>query len=78
MPVVPADTPMQLPVARPAKGPAEAGLGPWLDRPQLRAMTRGNFCVVTSGFISQHVPGILDAADQIRAHLQAARQHRSR
>lgn len=54
-----------------------AGLGTWLGWPQLRAVARNNLYVVDPELISQHVPRILDGAQQICESLDAARQRRS-
>lgn len=59
-------------------GPSQAGLGAWLAWPQLRAVARGNFYIVEPDLISQHVPRILDGAEQICAQLEIARQRRPR
>jgi iron complex transport system substrate-binding protein len=54
----------------------DAGLGTWLGWPQLRAVQRNNLYVVDPDLISQHVPRILDGAQQICESLDAARQRR--
>jgi iron complex transport system substrate-binding protein len=56
--------------------PREAGLGGWSEWPQLRAVARGNLYVVQRDLISQHVPRILDGAEQICAVLDGARSRR--
>ena len=57
-------------------GPRAAGLGPWFEWPQLRAIARNNVYVIDPDLISRHAPRILDGAEQICAALDAARQRR--
>ena len=56
--------------------PTDAGLGRWLDWPQLRAVMRGNLYVLPPDVISQAGPRILDGAQQLCDAMDAARRRR--
>jgi iron complex transport system substrate-binding protein len=58
--------------------PRDAGLGPWLAWPQLRAVGRGNLYVVDHDLISRPGPRILDGAEHICEAIEAARARRPR
>ena len=58
--------------------PRDAGLGPWLAWPRLRAVALGNLYVVDHDLISRHGPRILDGTERICDAIEAARGRRPR
>ncbi|MBE0622766.1 MAG: ABC transporter substrate-binding protein, partial [Burkholderiales bacterium] len=53
-----------------------ANLDAWKQWPRLRAVARGNLFVIDSDLISRNTPRILDGAEQLCEHLDAARAKR--
>ena len=56
----------------------EAGLGAWLDWPQMRAVARGNLYVVPPDLISQAGPRVLDGAERVCSAIERARHEPAR
>ena len=56
----------------------EAGLGAWLDWPQMRAVARGHLYVVPPDLISQAGPRVLDGAERVCETIERARREQTR
>ena len=56
----------------------EAGLGDWLDWPQMRAVARGDLYVVPPDLISQAGPRVLDGAERVCSAIEQARHVEAR
>jgi iron complex transport system substrate-binding protein len=56
-------------------GKAQDGLDSWKKWPQLSASARNNFFLIHTDLISRHTSRILEGAQQMCEHLDAARNH---